>query len=72
VQSHPETAPWPPTGLSAPARRALERAGIVNVEQLAHRSEKEVLALHGLGPAALKPLRAALAAAGLSLTRETE
>lgn len=52
--------------LVAPARRALEGAGITTLAQLASRSEGELLALHGLGPSSLPKLRKALAAAGLS------
>ncbi len=47
--------------LSAPARRALEHEGITTVEKLAQHSEKEILALHGMGPASLPKLKAALA-----------
>lgn len=56
---------WPP-GLSAPARRALRSAGIERLEHLAERSERDVLALHGMGPKALGILRDALAARGLT------
>lgn len=52
--------------LSAPARRALEHEGITTVEQLAKRSEKEIMQLHGMGPASLPKLRAALSEEGLS------
>ncbi|SDB94779.1 RNA polymerase alpha subunit C-terminal domain-containing protein [Shouchella lonarensis] len=52
--------------LSAPARRALEHHGITTLTQLASCSEKEVLALHGLGPASLPTLRTVLQEAGLS------
>ncbi|QFP77083.1 DNA-binding protein [Deinococcus sp. AJ005] len=62
--------PWPPPGLSAPARRALAGAGMGIPQQLAAHTEKEILALHGLGPKALGPLRAALTAARLSFTQE--
>lgn len=51
--------------LSAPARRALEHEGITTVKKLAARREREILALHGMGPASLPALRAALKAAGL-------
>ena len=53
-------------GLSAPARRALENQGIKGLKDLAARSEKEILALHGMGPSSLPKLRKALKAAGLS------
>jgi hypothetical protein len=55
--------------LSAPARRALENAGIKNLEQLSGRSEKEILSLHGMGPASLPTLRTALKQAGLSFKK---
>ena len=51
--------------LSAPARRALENAGIGSEEQLAQHTEKEILKLHGMGPASLPKLKAALAMKGL-------
>ena len=51
--------------LSAPARRALEKEGIITPEQLANCSEKALLKLHGLGPASLPLLRKALQAKGL-------
>ena len=47
-------------GLSAPARRALENAGIKTLKQLAKYSEKEILALHGIGPGAIPKLKNAL------------
>ena len=52
--------------LSAPARRALEHHGIHTVEELSKYSEKEVLKLHGMGPASMPKLRKALEEQGLS------
>ena len=52
--------------LAAPARRALDAAGYYRLEQLAKVSEAEIAQLHGIGPNALKQLRRALAANGLS------
>lgn len=52
--------------LSAPARRALEHHGIQTVEELSKYSEKEILKLHGMGPASLPKLRKALEESGLS------
>ncbi|MCI4056138.1 RNA polymerase alpha subunit C-terminal domain-containing protein [Bacillus cereus] len=52
--------------LSAPARRALEHRGIHTVEELSKYSEKEILKLHGMGPASLPKLRKALEESGLS------
>jgi DNA-directed RNA polymerase alpha subunit len=52
--------------LSSPARRALENNGITNLEQLSTYTEKEILQLHGMGPASLPKLRNALEDEGLS------
>lgn len=52
-------------GLSAPARRALQGAGITTLKALSGHREADILALHGIGPSALPKLRAALKAAGL-------
>lgn len=52
--------------LSAPARRALEHNGITSLQKLSEYSEKEILQIHGMGPASLPKLRAALAEEGLS------
>ena len=52
--------------LSAPARRALENAGIRTAEQLAGKSEKEILQLHGMGPSTIPKLRMFLKSNGLS------
>ena len=55
--------------LSAPARRALEHNGINTVEQLSQYSEKEILQLHGIGPASLPNLRTSLEEKGLSFKK---
>lgn len=59
-----EEAKRPETGflslLAAPARRALQQAGISRIEELALHTEKEILELHGMGPASMPVLRAAL------------
>jgi hypothetical protein len=47
--------------LSAPARRALESAGIDSLQKLAGFTEKDILQLHGMGPSTIPKLRAALA-----------
>ena len=52
--------------LAAPARRALEGQGITTVQKLSGYTEKEVLALHGIGKSAMPKLKAALAAQELS------
>jgi predicted RecB family nuclease len=52
--------------LSAPAKRALENAGITSIKQLARRRETDVMKLHGMGPSSLPKLKEALKKAGLS------
>jgi hypothetical protein len=52
--------------LSAPAKRALEGAGITSIKELARRREADIMKLHGMGPASLPHMRAALKEAGLS------
>lgn len=59
-----------PVALSAPARRALEAAGVEYLDQLAQMSEAEVKGLHGIGPYAMRQLRNALEAKGMSFAGE--
>lgn len=53
------------TQLPAPARRALENAGITTLKQLARCTEKEIISLHGMGPSSLPKLKMALRKEGL-------
>ena len=55
--------------IGAPARRALERAGIHTLLQLSQKSEAELLELHGMGPGSIPRLRDALKAGGLSFRK---
>lgn len=55
-----------PDGLSRPALRALQTAGIDSLELAATWSEADLLELHGLGPQAIRLLREALGRRGLS------
>lgn len=52
--------------LSAPARRALENANIINLKKLSSYTESEILRLHGIGPTTLPILKNQLAKALLS------
>lgn len=52
--------------LSSPARNALVNEGITELEQLANYTEKEILKLHGIGPATLPTLKHALSEKNLS------
>ena len=49
---------WISIGLAAPARRALVNANILKVFDLATRTESSVSQLHGMGPSAMKLLKA--------------
>jgi DNA-directed RNA polymerase alpha subunit len=60
------------SSFSAPARRALEHAGIRDVRALAKQTKKAVLALHGIGPASLPALERQLAQAGLTFRTEAK
>jgi hypothetical protein len=54
-----------PHNLAAPARRALAGAGYTSLAQLTAVTEQELLRLHGMGPNAVRQLKAALAERGL-------
>lgn len=57
-----------PPGISKPALRALEQAGYTRLEQLTEVRERDLRALHGMGPKAISQLRTALAERGLSFS----
>jgi len=59
-----------PIELAKPAQRALHAAGYLRLEQLTKVSETELKQLHGIGPNAIKQLRRALEALGLSFAAE--
>ena len=65
----PTQADLPP-GLSQPALRAFAAAGYQRLEQFAGVSAAELARLHGVGPKAIRLLRAALAARGLAFRDE--
>ncbi|MFZ1786666.1 MAG: DNA-directed RNA polymerase subunit alpha C-terminal domain-containing protein [Saprospiraceae bacterium] len=52
--------------LAAPARRALENNGIKTIEKLSSFTEKEVLALHGMGKSSIPKLQKLLSENGLT------
>jgi hypothetical protein len=58
-----------PPGLSQPALRAFAAAGYRKLADFARISETELLELHGVGPKAIRLLRPALAARGLSFAK---
>ena len=64
----PASLPDPglPRGIGAPATRALAAVGCRTLRDVARMREADVAELHGVGPKALRVLREALAAEGLS------
>jgi hypothetical protein len=58
-----------PPGMPQPAVRALEGAGYTRLSQLTRVTEGDLLKLHGVGPKAIRMLREALAAAGMSFAK---
>ena len=50
---------------TAPARQAFALAGLTRLDQFAGRSKRDLLALHGVGPKAIRMLNDELAARGL-------
>ena len=61
----PEGTPLP-RSIGAPATRALREAGLTSLESLVSVTEKELAAMHGVGPIAIARLREALDDAGLA------
>ena len=59
--THPNRAAFP-AGLSGPALRALDVAGVRSLGDLTRWTETELLALHGMGAKGVRMLREALAA----------
>ena len=51
--------------LGAPARSTLENARITSLKRLASYTEKEILALHGMGKTTIPKLKSALKKNGL-------
>lgn len=56
-----------PASIGGPATRALATAGLTSLENVAARTEQELLGLHGVGPKAVRLLTEALHERGLAL-----
>lgn len=61
----PAAPPAFPPGVSQPAIRGFATIGVTHWTQLAGKSESALLAIHGVGPKAIRIIREALAAADL-------
>jgi hypothetical protein len=59
-----------PVGLSQPALRAFAAANIHTLESVAGASASHLLALHGVGPKAIRTLQEALESRGLPALTE--
>jgi hypothetical protein len=68
-RTHPNRAAFP-AGVSGPALRALDSAGVRAVADLARWTEADLAKLHGMGPKALSALRGALEANGRTFRTE--
>jgi predicted flap endonuclease-1-like 5' DNA nuclease len=55
-----------PNEIGKTAARELSLDGITNLEQVARHSRSQLLAIHGVGPKAIRILEEALAAKGLA------
>ena len=55
--------------LSSPARNALVHEGIDTLQKLSRYTEKEILKIHGIGPASLQIMRISLEEEGLSFKK---
>ena len=62
-RTHPNRDAFP-KGVSGPALRALDSAGVRSVADLAQWHEADLAKLHGMGPKALDLLREALESSG--------
>lgn len=58
--------------LSAPSQRALKAAGITTLQELASKTRKELLALHGFGPSSIRILEPVLKENGLDFAVEKQ
>lgn len=56
--------------IGRPAISALAQIGVRNVEQLAGYTEREILALHGVGPKAIRILRPVMGEMGVSFRHD--
>lgn len=56
-----------PRSIGKPALSALSGAGLTSLDHVAAKSEAELLALHGVGPRAVRILKETLAGKGMSL-----
>lgn len=66
--THPNREAFPP-GMSGPALRALKTAKGRSLDDLVKWTERELAALHGMGPKGIALLRDALAASGRGFRR---
>ena len=55
--------------IGAPATRAVNAIGILSLEQFTKYSEDEIIQLHGVGPKAVRILKAALKERGLAFKK---
>jgi predicted flap endonuclease-1-like 5' DNA nuclease len=64
------TGPSDLPAIGRPATAALAQVGVRNLAQLAEYTEREILALHGVGPKAIRILRPVMAERGIAFREE--
>lgn len=64
----PLSSPFP-QGVARPAQRALATIGVTRLEQTTRFTEQELQSLHGMGPKAIRLIKAALKHQGKALAR---
>ena len=69
IATHPNAAAFP-AGLSGPALRALAQARVRSMSDVMKWTEADLVKLHGMGPKAIRTLKAALAEQGHDLRED--
>jgi predicted flap endonuclease-1-like 5' DNA nuclease len=72
MSDHRDETGTPLPKISAPATRALAGIGVTTLEQLAGFTQKELLALHGFGPKAIRILRPVMEERGIAFRDERQ
>ena len=68
--THPNADAFP-SGIGGPVLRALANAGIRSLADLTRWRERDLAALHGVGPKGVRKLRDAMVAQGLAFRPES-
>jgi predicted flap endonuclease-1-like 5' DNA nuclease len=61
-----------PKGVARPAQRAIASLGVTRLDQVTRFTEDQLMALHGMGPKAMRIIKAALRAQRKSLAKDKQ